>query len=63
VHLCLLIGRQLVELAHHHPATDGQDGGVALLTTKAPQPLDLPLVREPIGADVFDLDFGERRPG
>lgn len=34
VHLHLLICRQLVELAHRHPATDAQGSGVAFLTRR-----------------------------
>ncbi|WP_164761883.1 hypothetical protein, partial [Mesorhizobium sp. M7A.T.Ca.TU.009.02.1.1] len=63
VHLGLLVGRQLVELAHRHPATYCQDSGVAFLTTKAPETLCLPLVGEPIRADAIDLDLGEWCPG
>jgi hypothetical protein len=59
MNLMLLVGRQLGELAHRHPAADCQHGGVPLITTKPPEPLALPLIGQAIDANAFDLDLGD----
>jgi hypothetical protein len=38
---------------------DGEDCGMPISTAKAPQPVRLPLVGQPIGADALDLDLCE----
>ncbi|PAP92142.1 hypothetical protein CIT31_29730 [Mesorhizobium wenxiniae] len=51
---------QFHELAHCHPATKGQHRDVAFQAAQPIDALQLPLVRQAVGADTLDLDLGER---